>query len=89
MIKSGNIICSRQDKKYVPGHQKMFHESKTFWVLRSIQSELRKSVGTKACLVINRFPRSLFSKFNYFDIVASLHKYECCKINKNLHFDHL
>ena len=34
-------------------------------------------------------PRSMFSKFNYFDIVASLHKYACYQINKNPHHGHL
>ena len=34
-------------------------------------------------------PRSMFSKFNYFDIVASLHKYACYQINKNPYHGHL
>ena len=33
--------------------------------------------------------RSMFSKFNYFDIVASLHKYACYRINKNPYHGHL
>jgi len=56
VIKSGKIMCSRQDKNYASGHRKMSHDSKIIRVLRSIQLELRKSAGTKACLVINRFP---------------------------------
>ena len=59
MIKSGNIICSRQDKIYTPGHVKMFHESITFRILRSIQPELNKSARSKAYLVINRLPDKL------------------------------
>ena len=33
--------------------------------------------------------RSMFSKFNYFDILASLHKYACYQINKNPYHGHL
>ena len=61
MIKSGNIICSRQDKIYAPGHVKMSHESITFRILSSFQPKLNKSAGSMAYLVLNR----LLNKLTY------------------------
>ena len=73
MIKSGNIICSRQDKIYTPGHGKMFHKAITFRILRSIQPEFNKSVRSEAYLDINRLP----DKSTQFNHDSTCYMYIC------------